>query len=584
MLELDAGDVPGGRRPDRRRRDPAEPADPQRRGGRGACATRRSPGRRTPPARRRLVAAPASPGRAAGSQERLQSVEIGAPPAVTLSSADGNFAATVTNGLDQPVTVARRRRASDGGVDGRRRRADRAGPDEPHHDPAAGAHDRGRRAQRHAARSPTSTARRSDRRIELPIRSGQVSEVIWVIIGAGVGAALRRDRCCAWSAGSGQPPSGPPSPPRPPTRSRHDRRWTAAGDAARHPRQQRGDGRRDRRLPAQRLRPLDPAGRGARRRAARRPVHHRQHVPNMLYILLAGGVFNAVLVPAAGAVDEERHRRRRRRTRTGSSPSPCCSSATVTVLLVVAAPWVMDAAARQRVRRPGAGRAAAVGHRLRALLPAAGLLLRDVRAGRADPQRPRPVRPDDVGADRQQRHRGRRAGRLPGRRSARRPTTEQVGAFTTAQELLLGLGSTVGIVAQFLILVPYLRAAGVRLRPRFDFRDTGLGHTLRLARLDGAVRDRQPGRVRRRGAAGLGRHRGPAATAPASPIYSTAFLIVMVPHSIITVSLATAILPRLSAQAADERPRRAGADAGQRRCAAPRRDRPVRALLPVIAD
>ena len=37
-----------------------------------------------------------------------------------------------------------------------------------------------------------------------------------------------------------------------------------------------------------------------------------------------------------------------------------------------------------------------------------------------------------------------------------------------------------GIVAQFLILLPYLRAAGYRYRPRFDFRDAGLGHTLRL--------------------------------------------------------------------------------------------------------
>ena len=34
-------------------------------------------------------------------------------------------------------------------------------------------------------------------------------------------------------------------------------------------------------------------------------------------------------------------------------------------------------------------------------------------------------------------------------------------------------------------------------------------------------------------------------------IYATAFLIVMVPHSMITVSLTTAILPRLSAQAAE---------------------------------
>jgi putative peptidoglycan lipid II flippase len=34
-------------------------------------------------------------------------------------------------------------------------------------------------------------------------------------------------------------------------------------------------------------------------------------------------------------------------------------------------------------------------------------------------------------------------------------------------------------------------------------------------------------------------------------IYSSAFLVIMVPHSIITVSLATAMLPRLSASAAD---------------------------------
>ena len=36
-------------------------------------------------------------------------------------------------------------------------------------------------------------------------------------------------------------------------------------------------------------------------------------------------------------------------------------------------------------------------------------------------------------------------------------------------------------------------------------------------------------------------------------IYSSAFLLVMAPHAIITVSLATAVLPRLSASAADGR-------------------------------
>ena len=54
------------------------------------------------------------------------------------------------------------------------------------------------------------------------------------------------------------------------------------------------------------------------------------------------------------------------------------------------------------------------------------------------------------------------------------------GGYTAGQELLLGLGSTLGIVVQLLILVPYLRRAGFRYRPRFDLRGTGLGHTLRL--------------------------------------------------------------------------------------------------------
>ncbi|MFI2708252.1 murein biosynthesis integral membrane protein MurJ, partial [Nocardioides sp. CER28] len=54
------------------------------------------------------------------------------------------------------------------------------------------------------------------------------------------------------------------------------------------------------------------------------------------------------------------------------------------------------------------------------------------------------------------------------------------GAFTGGRGLLIGVGSTLGIVAQLLVLVPYLRAAGVSLRPRFDLRNSGLGHTLRL--------------------------------------------------------------------------------------------------------
>ena len=48
---------------------------------------------------------------------------------------------------------------------------------------------------------------------------------------------------------------------------------------------------------------------------------------------------------------------------------------------------------------------------------------------------------------------------------------EQYAPLDTGQEVLLGLGSTIGIAAQLLVLLPFLRASGFVYRPRFDFRD-----------------------------------------------------------------------------------------------------------------
>ncbi len=124
------------------------------------------------------------------------------------------------------------------------------------------------------------------------------------------------------------------------------------------------------------------------------------------------------------------------------------------------------------------------------------------------------------------------------------------GGYTTTQEVLLGLGSTVGIVVQALILVPYLRATGFRIRPRFDFAGTGLGHTLRLGMWTvGFVIVNQL-------AFYVMLHRATSGAAEASvasgfTVYSYAFLLTQVPHSIVTVSLATATMPHLSRLAAD---------------------------------
>src|SRR6201999_3352173 len=42
------------------------------------------------------------------------------------------------------------------------------------------------------------------------------------------------------------------------------------------------------------------------------------------------------------------------------------------------------------------------------------------------------------------------------------PDSQGCSAFSHSQELVLGLGATIGIVAQVAVLLPYLKAAGVR--------------------------------------------------------------------------------------------------------------------------
>ena len=120
--------------------------------------------------------------------------------------------------------------------------------------------------------------------------------------------------------------------------------------------------------------------------------------------------------------------------------------------------------------------------------------------------------------------------------------------FTTGQELLLGLGSTLGIAAQAAFLIPFLRASGYHYRPRFDFKHTGLGKTFRLAKWTlGFVLVTQAALVvvsKLATSATVG-GKGAGLTA-----YSNAYAMWILPHSLITVSLATAMLPTASRLAA----------------------------------
>jgi putative peptidoglycan lipid II flippase len=122
--------------------------------------------------------------------------------------------------------------------------------------------------------------------------------------------------------------------------------------------------------------------------------------------------------------------------------------------------------------------------------------------------------------------------------------TDAGAPFTMGEELVLGLGSTLGIAVQAAVLVPYLRATGFRFQPRFDFRGTGLGRTVRLAKWAlGFVLVNQVGLVvinKVASAATVGGSGGGVAA------YNYAYALWIIPHSLITVSLATAMLPSAS--------------------------------------
>ena len=126
--------------------------------------------------------------------------------------------------------------------------------------------------------------------------------------------------------------------------------------------------------------------------------------------------------------------------------------------------------------------------------------------------------------------------------------------ITDGEVALLGLGTTLGITAQALCLVPALRRAGFRWRPRFDFRGGGLGKAGDLARWTFAyVLINQIGYAvivnlatesgAQAQAAGLTYGAGIAT-------YSKAYLIFLLPHAVITVSVVTALFPQLSREAA----------------------------------
>ncbi|MCC2313524.1 murein biosynthesis integral membrane protein MurJ [Cellulomonas xiejunii] len=137
-----------------------------------------------------------------------------------------------------------------------------------------------------------------------------------------------------------------------------------------------------------------------------------------------------------------------------------------------------------------------------------------------------------------------------------RPSDELPAAsgWTLGQVALLCGSATLGIVCQALVLIPFLRRAGVTYRWRWGLRGSGLGRAGDVAKWTFAgLAIGQLGYVivSRVSMAAPGQDLSPGSDIAGNAAYDLAFTVFMVPHSLVTVSLATALFTRLSAQAHD---------------------------------
>jgi len=126
--------------------------------------------------------------------------------------------------------------------------------------------------------------------------------------------------------------------------------------------------------------------------------------------------------------------------------------------------------------------------------------------------------------------------------------------ISSGQVQLLGIGTTLGIIAQTAALIPALRKVGFRWRPRFDFRKAEVAEIRRMATwMFGYIATTQMAflvttRVANEAAVRAHHLHGSGYTD-----YSYAWLLFQLPYAIVGISVITALLPRMSAHAADHR-------------------------------
>ncbi|HET9656386.1 MAG TPA: murein biosynthesis integral membrane protein MurJ [Kineosporiaceae bacterium] len=136
-------------------------------------------------------------------------------------------------------------------------------------------------------------------------------------------------------------------------------------------------------------------------------------------------------------------------------------------------------------------------------------------------------------------------------------TVPEPAAVSDGQLWWIGAGTTAGVVAQTVVLLPALRRTGLGWRPRFDWLHTGLAATARMsAWAIGYVVVNQAGLLvvtvlataagTRAQAQRLGHDAG-------YTVYVNAYQLFQLPYALVSVSVLTVLLPGLSAAAASGR-------------------------------
>src|SRR5262249_27513572 len=138
------------------------------------------------------------------------------------------------------------------------------------------------------------------------------------------------------------------------------------------------------------------------------------------------------------------------------------------------------------------------------------------------------------------------------------PKTLNASTITTTQVLVLGVGTTLGIIVQAAGLIPALRKVGFRWRWRFNFAQLGLRQIGRTSvwMLNYVILTQIGLTVilkLSQAAASKTQHLGPGHSAPGPAIFNNAFLVFMTAHGIVAVSILTALMPRMARAAAEGR-------------------------------